>query len=114
MPASLLVSNTDSLGEQIQRTFPDAQVVKALNTMNCEVMVNPARVPGEHDVFIAGNNDAAKATVRELLASFGWEAERIVDLGDITAARGTEMYVALWLRLLSALQTGDFNIKVVR
>ncbi len=114
MPPSLLVSNTDSLGEQIQRTFPDAQVVKTLNTMNCEVMVNPARVPGEHDVFVAGNDDAAKATVRELLASFGWEAERIVDLGDITAARGTEMYVALWLRLLSALQTGDFNIKVVR
>jgi predicted dinucleotide-binding enzyme len=114
MPPSLSVSNTDSLGEQIQRAFPDARVVKALNTMNCEVMVNPARVAGEHDVFVAGDDDAAKAIVRELLESFGWSSERVVDLGDITAARGTEMYVSLWLRLWGTLQTGDFNIKVVR
>ena len=114
MPPSLLVCNTDSLGEQIQRTFPDTCVVKALNTMNCDVMVAPARVPGEHDVFVAGNDQAAKAQVRELLQSFGWPDERIIDLGDITAARATEMYVALWLRLWGALQTADFNIRVVK
>jgi hypothetical protein len=72
--------------------------------MNCEVMVDPAKVPGEHDVFVCGNDDAAKAQVRELLESFGWSVERIVDLGDITAARGTEMYLRLWLRLWGALQ----------
>jgi hypothetical protein len=114
MLPSLFVSNTDSLGEQIQRTFPDTRVVKALNTMNCEVMVDPARVPGEHDVFLSGNDEVAKADVRELLESFGWPATRIVDLGDITAARGTEMYLPLWLRLWGAVQTGYFNIKVVR
>jgi len=114
MPPSLLVANTDSLGDQIQRAFPDTRVVKALNTINCNVMVDPARVPGEHDVFLAGDDEEAKTTVRELLQSFGWTAERIIDLGDIAAARGTEMYLVLWLRLMGALQTGDFNIKVVR
>ena len=114
MPPSLLVVNTDSLGEQIQRAFPDARVVKALNTINCLLMVDPARVPGEHDVFLAGDDDAAKQVVRELLQSFGWPAERVIDLGDITAARATEMYLPLWLRLMGTLQSGDFNIKVVR
>lgn len=114
MPPSLLVSNTDSLGEQIQRAFPDAKVVKALNTMSCEVMVDPAKVPGEHDVFISGNDAAAKVEVIDLLQGFGWSAERVVDLGDISSARGTEMYLPLWLRLWGALQTGHFNIKVVR
>ncbi len=114
MPPRLDVCNTDSLGEQIQRAFPETKVVKALNTINCLVMVDPARVPGEHDLFISGNDESAKAQVQELLESFGWPAERIVDLGDITAARGTEMYLPLWLRLFGALQTGDFNVKLVR
>jgi predicted dinucleotide-binding enzyme len=113
-PPSMFVSNTDSLGEQIQREFPETRVVKSLHTMNCEVMVDPAKVPGEHDVFVCGNDEAAKAEVRELLESFGWPAGSIVDLGEISSARGTEMYVALWLRLWGALQTGHFNIKVVR
>jgi 8-hydroxy-5-deazaflavin:NADPH oxidoreductase len=114
MPPSLFVSSTDSLSEQIQRAFPGALVVKALNTINCEIMVDPARVPGDHDVFMCGNDDGAKATVRDLLASFGWLQASIVDLGDITAARGTEGYLPLWLRLWGTLGTGDFNIKVVR
>lgn len=106
MPPSLSVSNTDSLGEQIQRAFPDTRVVKALNTINCAVMVDPARVPGEHDIFLAGDDDAAKRAVRELLQSFGWAADRVIDLGDITSARATEMYLPLWLRLMGTLQTG--------
>jgi 8-hydroxy-5-deazaflavin:NADPH oxidoreductase len=113
MPPSLFVSNTDSLGEQIQRRFPEARVVKALNTMNCEVMVDPSKVPGEHDVFLCGEHAEAKAQVAELLLSFGWPTERIRDLGGISSARGTEMYVALWLRLWGALETGYFNIAVV-
>lgn len=113
MPPSLTVSNTDSLGEQIQRAVPDARVVKTLNTMNSEVMVDPARVPGEHDVFVCGNDEDAKAQVSQLLQSFGWPEKRIVDLGDISAARGTEMYLPLWLRLMGALGSRDFNIRVV-
>jgi hypothetical protein len=113
-PPSLFVSNTDSLGEQIQRRFPQARVVKALNTMNCEVMVDPGKVPGEHDVFLCGEDAEAKRQVGELLESFGWQSHRIVDLGGISSARGTEMYVALWLRLWGTLGTGYFNIAVVR
>ena len=82
--------------------------------MNCAVMVDPASVPGDHDVFVSGNDDGAKATVRDLLGSFGWGEDRIIDLGDITTSRGTEMYLPLWLRLYGALGTGAFNIKVMR
>jgi predicted dinucleotide-binding enzyme len=114
MPPSFFVSNTDSLGEQIQRAFPDAKVVKTLNTMNCEVMVDPGKVPGDHDVFLCGEDADAKGRVRELLESFGWSTERIRDLGGISSARGTEMYVALWLRLWGTLGTGYFNVAVVQ
>ncbi len=113
MPPTLSVCNDDSVGEQIQRAFPEARVVKALNTMNAGVMVDPASIPGEHDVFVCGNDEGAKAQVSELLQSFGWPAERIIDLGDITAARGVEMYLPLWLRLMGAVGP-QFNIKVVR
>ncbi len=113
-PPSLFVCNTDSLGEQIQRRFPQARVVKALNTMNCEVMIDPAKVPGEHDVFVCGEDADAKRQVGELLRSFGWPGERIRDLGGISSARGTEMYLPLWIRLWGALGTGYFNIQVVR
>ena len=114
MPPTLFVMSTDSLGERIQRALPNARVVKALNTVNHEVMVDPARVPGEHDVFVCGNDETAKAEVVELLRSFGWPPEHIVDLGDISAARGTEAYLLLWLRLRGALGTGYFNVGIVR
>ena len=112
MPPTLFVSNTDSLGETIQRTFPEAKVVKALNTVNANVMVNPGRVAGEHDLFVCGNDAAAKATVIRLLKEeFGWKS--VNDIGDITAARATESYLHLWLRLYGTLQTADFNVHVV-
>ena len=114
MPPRLSVANTDSLGEQIQRRFPEARVVKALNTINHQVMVEPHRVPGDHDVFVCGNDEAAKSEVRELLESFGWPRDTIHDLGDLTAARATEGYLPLWLRLMGRLGTADFNIRVVR
>jgi predicted dinucleotide-binding enzyme len=113
MPPSLFVSNTDSLGEQIQRAFPSARVVKALNTVTAAVMVDPSLVAGgDHSIFMSGNDEQAKAQVRQLLESFGWGD--VVDLGDISTARGAEMYVPLWLRLWGALGTPMFNIKVVR
>jgi hypothetical protein len=116
MPPSLLpeLSNTNSLGEEIQKTFPDVKVVKTLNTMWNGLMVNPAMLNGgDHNVFICGNSSEAKEDVKEILQSFGWAAHNILDLGDISAARGTEMYLPLWLRILSATGTGAFNIKIV-
>lgn len=114
MPPTLDPVNTDSLGEQIQRAFPAARVVKALNTMNCQVMVDPGRVPGDHNVFLCGNDDAAKAAAAELIGSFGWPAGSVIDLGDISAARGTEMLLPLWLRLMGAFGHGDFNFHIAR
>jgi predicted dinucleotide-binding enzyme len=111
--APLFVTNDDSLGEQIQRAFPETKVVKSLHTVNASVMIDPDRVPGEHDIFVCGNDAAAKAQVSELLQTFGWPAERILDVGDISSARGTEMYIALWLRLWQTVGTADFNIHVV-
>ncbi|MDP9239301.1 MAG: NAD(P)-binding domain-containing protein [Actinomycetota bacterium] len=112
MPPTLSVCNDDSLGEQIQRAFPDARVVKSLHTMNCDVMVDPSIIPGSHTVFICGNDAEAKAQVVGMLSSFGWPAADIMDLGDLAGARGTEMYLPLWLRLWAATGTGHVNIKV--
>ena len=109
-PPTLTVSNTDSLGEQIQRHHPLLKVVKALNTMNVDVMVHPERVRGSHDAFICGNDSIAKATVTKLLTEFGWES--IIDLGDITNSRGMEMALPLWISLQRKLGTNIFNFKI--
>jgi predicted dinucleotide-binding enzyme len=115
MPPTLTVCNEDSIGEQAQREFPDTRVVKALNTVNCEIMIAPSRVPGEHDLFICGNDAAAKGKVAGWICEwFGWKPANIIDLGDITNSRGTEMFLALWVRLWGALGTPHFNIHVVR
>lgn len=113
MPPSLFVCNTDSLAEQIQRTFPDVKVVKSLNTTNCNIMVNPSLLHGEHDMFLCGNDADAKAQVTDILKNwFGWKS--VLDLGDLTAARGMEMAVMFWVRLWGSLQTASFNYKIVR
>jgi len=112
-PPSLSVCNTDSLGEQIQRHFPEARVVKALNTVNAAVMVDPGKVPGDHFLPICGD-ESAKPQVVELLADFGWPQDRVVDLGEISAARGMEMYLPLWLALMNALGSAEFNIALAR
>lgn len=114
MPPSLTVCNTDSTGEQIQRAFPDVKVVKALNTVTAFLMVDPGLVNGgDHTLFICGNDAGAKGQVRGWLSEwFGWRD--ILDLGDITNARGMEMYLPLWLRAWGALGTGMFNVKIVK
>ena len=113
MPPTLSVCNTDSIAEQLQRAFPETKVVKALNTMNCHLMVDPSLIKGDHDVFLSGNDTGAKGQVAEILKGwFGWK--HVVDLGDLSTARGTEGYVALWVRAFGALGTADFNIKLVR
>ncbi len=113
-PPTLLTVNSDSLGEQVQRAFPDARVVKTLNTVTSDVMVNPGLIEGGHAIFVSGNDDGAKQTVATLLQSFGWGADDIIDLGDISTARGPEMYLALWLRLRMKLGISHFNIRLVR
>jgi len=113
MPPSLLICNTDSLGEQIQRSFPEVKVVKTLCTVNCNIMVNPSAVPGGHDMYICGNDKEAKDEVKEMLKNwFSWKS--VIDLGDIAGARALEMYIILWVRLWGVLQTPLFNIKVVK
>lgn len=112
-PPSLSIVNTDSLGETLQRTFPEIKVVKTLNSMNCFLMVNPTALSGDHTVFMSGNDDTAKTSVTNLLKSFGWMEKNIIDLGDITTARGTEQLLPIWVRLYSKLQTGMFNFNVV-
>ena len=114
MPPSLSIANTDSLGETIQRELPDTKVVKTLNTVNAFLMVDPQQLDGgNHSMLVCGNDAGAKTEVTRMLKEwFGWKD--VVDLGDITNARGTEMWVALWVRLYGALQTPMFGMKIVR
>jgi predicted dinucleotide-binding enzyme len=111
-PPTLFVKDTDSLGEQIQRAFPEARVVKTLNTLTASLMVDPKSLGESSTIFVSGNDAAAKAAVVDLLESFGHDD--IIDLGSLETARGTEMLLPIWLRLMGALGTGSFNFKVVR
>ena len=111
MPPTLSVCNTDSLGEQIQRAYPTAKVVKSLNTVTAAVMVEPSLIPGVHTMFVSGNDAKAKAEVINLLKTgFGWK--EVMDLGDITGARSQEMILPLWLRLFTNLKTPNVSIHV--
>ena len=112
-PPSLLVKDTDSLAEQIQRAFPETKVVKSLNTMTAALMVDPARLGGgDHSAFVSGDDAAAKQVVVDLLTSMGHRD--VIDVGDLSTARGTEMLLSLWVRLMGALGTPYFNVKIVR
>ena len=112
MPPTLFVANTDSLGEQIQRALPKTKVIKTFNTVNAIIQVNPQLLANvDHDIFLSGNDAGAKADVNKLLQSYGWK--NIIDLGDITTARGTEMMMPFWLRIFSSLKTPMFNYKIV-
>jgi predicted dinucleotide-binding enzyme len=114
MPPTLTVSNTDSVGEQLQRAFPQVKVVKSLNTMTAALMVEPGLVGGgDHQVFVCGNDAGAKAQVTSILKDwFGWK--EVIDLGDISASRGVEMYLPLWIRLMGVMGTPMFNFRLVR
>jgi 8-hydroxy-5-deazaflavin:NADPH oxidoreductase len=112
-PPTLTVKDTDSLAEQIQRAYPRTRVVKSLNTVNCAVMVDPSRVgEGETTMFLAGDDPEARATVASLLEQLGWGD--LVEFDDLSAARGMEMFLPLWVRLMGRFGTPDFNIRVVR
>ncbi|MFF4349927.1 NADPH-dependent F420 reductase [Streptomyces sp. NPDC001530] len=105
---------SDSVGEQIQRSFPHARVVKSLNTVNCHLMVDPSLVPGEHQIFVSGEDQSAKEQVTALLGEFGWPPHRVIDLGGIRTARATEMYLPLWLTLFQGIGHPEFNVEVRR
>jgi predicted dinucleotide-binding enzyme len=109
---TLSICNDDSVGESLQRAFPDVRVVKALNTVTASVMVDPSLVAGPHTLFVCGDDAAAKAQAAELLQGFGWPAEAILDLGDIGGARAMEMYLPLWVRLYQATGTPVLNVEV--
>jgi predicted dinucleotide-binding enzyme len=117
MPPSLLpgLNNTNSLAEEIQKTFPDTMVIKTLNTMWCGLMVNPNLVGnGDHINFISGNNSEAKNKVIKLLNQFGWLDKNILDIGDITGARATESLLPIWLKVMGVTKNGAFNFRLVR
>ena len=113
-PPTLLICNTDSLAEQIQRALPETKVVKTLNTLNANLMVDPNKLgKGDHHIFVSGNDqDAKNAVIAYLKEWFGWK--HVIDLGDITTARGTEMLLAIWVRLMGKLGTPMFNFKIVQ
>jgi|WetSurMetagenome_2_1015567.scaffolds.fasta_scaffold22688_2 8-hydroxy-5-deazaflavin:NADPH oxidoreductase len=113
MPPTLTVCNTDSLAEQIQRTFPKSKVVKSLNTLTAMLMVNPGLLSESTNIFLNGNDSIAKSEVKKLLKTFGWNENDIIDMGDITTARGTEQILPIWVRLWGTLQTPMFNFKIV-
>ena len=112
-PPTLFISNDNSLGEVLQNAFPNSHVVKTLNTMWAGLMVNPRMIEEDHTVFVSGNDAAAKATVKGILNSFGWKDSEVLDLGDITTARGSESMLPIWLRIFGATQNGAFNFKIV-
>jgi predicted dinucleotide-binding enzyme len=109
---TLSVCNDDSVGERLQRAYPDLRVVKALNTVTAALMVQPSLVAGTHTIFLCGDDAGAKAQVAELLQGFGWPAASLLDLGDITGARAMEMYLPLWMRLYGAKGTPVLNVEV--
>lgn len=111
-PPSLFVSNTDSLAEQLQRELPEARLVKMFNTMANQVMVNPRGLAGDSTIFVAGNDATGRQAAASIAADLGWTD--VFDLGDLTAARGLEMYLPLWVRIFGQLGRPDFNIKLVR
>jgi len=117
MPPSLLpgLNNTNSLGEEIQKSFPETKVVKTLNTMWCGLMVNPGMIGGgDHINYLSGNDAEAKVEVKKVLKQFGWKEENLLDLGDITGARATESLLPIWLRVWSVTQNGAFNFRLVK
>lgn len=117
MPPCLIpdLSNTNSLGEELQKEFPEAKVVKTLNTMWCGLMVNPGMIGnGNHINYLCGNDVEAKDKVKILLRKIGWKEDFLLDLGDITNSRGTEAMLPIWLRVWAITKTGAFNFNIVK
>lgn len=113
-PPTFSVSNTDSLGEQIQRTFPEMRVVKVFNTIAAELMTHPDLITGGHNTFIAGNDASARVQTLEILLSFGWTAAQVIDFGGISASRALEGFAQFWYLLYESQQTELFNMQILK
>ena len=112
-----LASASNSLGKKIQDVYPELKVVKSLNTLNAYLMVQPSLVPGNHNIFLSGNDAQAKELVSDLFTSFGWKPESIIDLGGIDTAVGPEMYMGFWVTLYTSgkfAENGMFNVNIVQ
>ena len=115
MPPTLSICNDNSLAEEIQKALPESNVVKTLNTLAAPIMVNPGIVNGgNHHIFLSGNNAEAKGQVKEILQSFGWKSDHIIDLGDISTARGTEQLLPIWIRLMGVFNSPMFQFQIVK
>ena len=111
-PPRLALGHTDSGGEQVQRWLPDAKVVKAFNTVGSPHMVNPTFPGGPPDMFIAGNDAAAKKTVTEICRSLGWPTT--IDCGGIDGARLLEPMCILWVYYGISTGTWGHAFKLLR
>lgn len=115
MARAALAGPENSTAAAVQSRWPQLNVVKSFNTMNCDIMVDPSIVPGDHVVFISGDSDTAKQQVKDLQAELGWRSRQTVDLGGIETASGPEMYMQLWLDIAIArggFGAGPFNISI--
>lgn len=117
MPPQILegLGNSNSLGEEIQKTLPNAYVVKTLNTVNYKLMVDAREVnKGDHHLFVCGNSADAKNKVKHfLLDNFHWKADHLIDLGGVEAARAVEAIVPFWVLVYRSIGTPLFNFKIV-
>jgi len=117
MPPRILESlgNSKSLGEEIQKAAPGAFVIKTLNTVNYNLMVDARKVnSADHNLFLCGNDVNAKTKAKHFLVdNFHWRADRLVDLGGIESARAIEAIVPFWVLVYQSLGTPLFNFKIV-
>jgi hypothetical protein len=98
-------------GEVVQQSLPDSHVVKTLNTISHNHMVNPSYKSGQPTMFLCGNNNSAKKEVADLLKELKWSD--IVDIGDISKSRLLEPLALLWLEFGVARKTWDHAFAVL-
>src|SRR5262249_12899698 len=104
-PPALALGHTDSGGEQVQRWLKNARVVKVFNTVGNAHMIKPSFPDGPPDMFIAGNDQAAKQTVTDICKAFGWPGT--IDLGGIEGSRYLEPMCIVWV--IYGFRTGGWN-----
>jgi predicted dinucleotide-binding enzyme len=110
-PPSLALGHTDSAGEQVQRWAPKARVVKAFNIVGYAHMYKPQFPGGPPDMFICGNDAAAKTAVTGILTAFGWNT---IDIGGIEGARLLEPMCLLWVQYGIRTNTWNHAFKLLR
>jgi len=110
-PPKLSITGEDSLGERVQRELPDARVVKAFNTIGNQYFVDPGFSEGQPTMLIAGDDEAAKRTVGDVLADFGWPAA--VDIGGIEGSRELEAICIAWVKIGGSRGAWDHGFKLL-